>query len=76
MLPEGWKSVTLRDLVPAEAFHDLERVINQAKRGKVKNVHQALLAVLSPHRAQMEARGALPEYLAYYLENAINNRQI
>lgn len=56
----------LCDLLGAEQFKEVLRIIQEYRRDDVA-MAIALRDYLGQHRAQLEDRGILPEYLAYAL---------
>lgn len=68
-MPNGMRMVRLKDLLPEKVLDKLAPLLNAVGTGrsdplKAKN---AIVALLDPLRADLEAKGVLVEYLAYYL---------
>jgi hypothetical protein len=58
----------LGDLIPASAISAVTRALK--KHGTGPALHKELVAILEPHRAELERKGVLVEYLAYAIEAA------
>jgi len=73
--PEGWRSVRLSDLLPSDVIDKLIPLMNQIqeKRLDISAGQKKILALLAPHREELERKGVLDAYLSYWLVNyAVN----
>lgn len=62
----------LGDLIPPPAIAAVTKALK--KHGTGPSLHKELVAILEPHRAELERRGVLVEYLAYAIEAAAGRR--
>jgi len=65
-LPEGWSSIRLGDLLTDQQIKRVVRLVNDPKTGDHAKT-QALKACLRSFGPQLEAKGVVPDYLAYWL---------
>ena len=65
--PEGWKQVTLSDILPDDAIAEISQlvILRQTTARDFK-------PVLEKHREHLLARGVVVDYLAYLLEFTFN----
>lgn len=62
------KTRSLKDLLPDETIAAIVALANAGQRSA-----RDFKPVLEPHRAELEKKGVLVEYLAYVLEHEIAN---
>ncbi len=72
-LPEGWKTRPLGEILPEEAMEPVRRILEDLKNRQLDGpaAHKKLIEALEPHRAHLEAKEVLVEYLAYCLEHSV-----
>lgn len=70
-LPEGWQTKKLADLLTEEQIEALELILSVNDPLKWKLVR----AYLRGLREELEAKGVVPEYLAYVLEYQLSVRE-
>lgn len=67
-LPEGWRSMSLRDLLPDTTIKKLVPILNRITVGRDLNQGRlALSKLLAPHEAELLEKGVVKDYLVYYL---------
>ena len=74
-LPEGWRSVKMSDLLPGHVIDKLIPIMNRIQQGRLdlSAGRKQILALLTPLKAELEAKGVLDEYLSWWLVNAAVN---
>lgn len=65
---QPWRTVKLREILTEKQIRQLTKVMNK-HRGK-PTLTSELKKLLEPLAEQLEAKGVLPDYLAYYLTYA------
>lgn len=65
----GWRSVSLRDILPEAAIDKLIPIMNKISQRKIDDIEgrKRILAVLEKHREELLKKEVLPEYLSYML---------
>lgn len=69
--PDGWKQMTLGEILPEEAVEPVTKALNDVKERRIPFGRTAaghFKDVLEPYRLQLEEKGVLVDYLAFYLE--------
>ena len=71
-IPEGWKNVTIGDLIPEKCVEEIEKLLNKYIAGELKSpdIHTQLVDALKPHETELMEKGVVVAYLAYAIESA------
>jgi len=64
-LPEGWKEVSIADILNKEQRAELRRFLGQNKDKSPMDLTGDLKQLFGKWREDLEGKGVLPEYLAY-----------
>ena len=67
--PPGWRSMTLRELLPDAILKKLPAIMNSIAKGTLDfdAGQKKLAALLAPEEANLLAKGVLKDYLVYVL---------
>jgi len=71
-IPEGWSSVKLGDIFTEEQLNHVAKVCEDSK-GDMMKASKELRPYFQGIRAQLEAKGLLPEYAAYAIPYFLMN---
>jgi hypothetical protein len=71
--PQGWRSVALSKLLTSEQVKCVLTIVNENKNSLERT--QRLKAYLKPLAKELEAKGVLPDFLAYAIEHYIQQQK-
>lgn len=71
-LPGGWSKTKLCDLLTKKQVKQVTKIIDN-NLGDMIKLARALQEFLIPLRDQLEAKGVMPEFLAYSIAHAVQS---
>jgi hypothetical protein len=65
------RQINLFELLPKEVADQLLALVEEAKAGRVPNLHRRIMQMLVPYTQRLEAQEVDPTYLAYAIEGTV-----